>query len=513
MKRPSSKVGRLVVVFVSWIQASTPFVLIICLAFFTRFYNASNRFSLGVESVRDFSVGLYGAQAFQLPLTGPFSSLGSFTFGPWYWYLLIFARLILRTTYSPWIVMTFLSVLQVAIMYRIGLELKDKGLAVTLGLLSIFPVHLIESATALSNPSAVNFFSSGVILLFLKALGKNSKWSWSFLMGLFVGIGFFSHYQMLVYLLFPIALFLWKRLDPKFLLVSGLGLFVTWIPMLAFDLTNHWFMVRNIWFSYTDMGNRIYVPNSWKIYLFEFWPRTWAEFWGMSYYLGLVFLLAAILICIYLALTGKFTKKMWLLGFIFFVMLVHLRFYKGERFLGYIQYTFPLMILFVGVALESLKRFKGGKYLYWIFIIGLVVVLLSRTKTVLAGDKVVIEFNKMGRLLHQMYPEEKFQVLRCETQDMEGDILSTLFILEKQDLYSDKGKLLAVGDNSCLFQIKNKYSEIDLSKYGLARVETGKLYLLESTSSAYLNKAGYSFYTFENLYKKYVLWWLNSDGN
>src|SRR5579859_7282680 len=80
-------------------------IAILTLALFLRFYNFTNRYSLGSETVRDAFVGIIGAQQLQLPLVGPFSSFGQFTFGPWYWWELIFFTLIAKTVFSPWIIL------------------------------------------------------------------------------------------------------------------------------------------------------------------------------------------------------------------------------------------------------------------------------------------------------------------------------------------------------------------------------------------------------------------------
>ena len=65
-------------------------LIILIIGIFFRFYNTPMRYSLGDDSSRDAMVAFEDAKEFQLPLLGPFSSLGPFTFGPWYYYQLIF---------------------------------------------------------------------------------------------------------------------------------------------------------------------------------------------------------------------------------------------------------------------------------------------------------------------------------------------------------------------------------------------------------------------------------------
>ncbi|MBI5619473.1 hypothetical protein HY950_00745, partial [Candidatus Gottesmanbacteria bacterium] len=69
-------------------RTKTPLVLLLILAvaIFFRFYNAPLRYGIGDDSSRDAFVAYQGAKDLQFPLTGPFSSLGQFTFGPWYYW-------------------------------------------------------------------------------------------------------------------------------------------------------------------------------------------------------------------------------------------------------------------------------------------------------------------------------------------------------------------------------------------------------------------------------------------
>lgn len=85
-----------------------------------RFYNYPYRYSLGEETIRDAVIGIEGARQLQFPLTGSFSSLGSFTFGPWYAYQLIIFNLFVPFVYSPWIYLTLTSIFYIFVMYKIG---------------------------------------------------------------------------------------------------------------------------------------------------------------------------------------------------------------------------------------------------------------------------------------------------------------------------------------------------------------------------------------------------------
>src|SRR4051812_568802 len=90
---------------------------ILIVGFFLRFYNTPARFTMGEDSTRDAMVAISGAQHLQFPLTGPFSSLGPFTFGPWYYYFLILFSL-LPIAYAPWFFLGITSFLFIIVMYK-----------------------------------------------------------------------------------------------------------------------------------------------------------------------------------------------------------------------------------------------------------------------------------------------------------------------------------------------------------------------------------------------------------
>src|SRR5258706_13299015 len=107
-------------------------IIILFVSAFLRFYNFPLRYGLGEETIRDAIIGLEGAKQLQFPLTGSFSSLGPFTFGPWYAYQLIVFAIFIPYIYSPWIYLTLASIFYVFFIYKIGVILKDRTLGLIL---------------------------------------------------------------------------------------------------------------------------------------------------------------------------------------------------------------------------------------------------------------------------------------------------------------------------------------------------------------------------------------------
>src|SRR3989344_6988296 len=261
------------------------FLAILLLGAILRFYNYPYRYSLGEETIRDAVIGIEGARELQFPLTGSFSSLGPFTFGPWYAYQLIIFYLAFPYEYSPWIYLSIISILYIFIMYKIGKILGGDNFGLILSFITAISPAQIISATHLTSHNNTNLFAALSIWIFLILLLKNkSKW-WNLLLGFVLGVGMNLHFQMGGLLMLPVALFLYKR---KFLnfVYSGLGVIISFIPMLVFEMNNHWFTTRNLFFYLTEGKNAIYVPNRWLFYVRDFWPSFWSDALGVPVWFG-----------------------------------------------------------------------------------------------------------------------------------------------------------------------------------------------------------------------------------
>src|SRR3989304_8427622 len=261
------------------------FLGILLLGAFLRFYNYPYRYSLGEETIRDAVIGIEGARQLQFPLTGSFSSLVPFTFGPWYAYQLIIFYLIFPFVYSPWIYLSIISVAYIFIMYKIGKILGGDIFALILAfLVAISPAQII-SATHLTSHNNTNLFAALSICIFLILITKNkSKW-WSLLFGFIIGVGMNLHFQMGGLLMLPLILFIYKKKFINFL-YSALGVVISFIPMLIFEMNNHWFTTKNIFYYLTEGKNAMYIPNRWLFYVRDFWPSFWSDALGVPVWFG-----------------------------------------------------------------------------------------------------------------------------------------------------------------------------------------------------------------------------------
>ncbi|HSX40966.1 MAG TPA: hypothetical protein VLF68_05145 [Candidatus Saccharimonadales bacterium] len=413
-----------------------------------RLWNTPLRFSLGDEPIRDAFVGLWGAKTLQFPLTGPFSSLGPFTFGPWYWYHLIFANLLIPTAYASWFVLEFLSLGFCFIMYKIGDELQGKYLGLLLAFLAAVSPGQAVSAIILTNPSLIPFYAALSFLLFILLVKKNRSSWFSFLFGIVLGIGINIHYQMSGLLILPVLLVIQRR-KISLIWTIGAGLVLTFLPMLFFDLNNHWYMLRGVWFYYFFARHAIYVPNSWTIYLKSFWPAFWADPLGLPVIAGGLLMICSIAATAILAYKRKLSTPALFLFIAFCLNFLQLRYYWGERFYGYLYYLFPYIFIFTGLLFVYLFRLRFGKYICLILLLFVAFFALRTDISHIHTDTNNQKYYTLISAVESSFPDKKFIVYNCRDFP-KSDPLTIVFLLAKDKKLDDNGMKLGFASDKCI---------------------------------------------------------------
>ncbi|MGH7203992.1 MAG: glycosyltransferase family 39 protein, partial [Candidatus Levyibacteriota bacterium] len=325
---------------------------IILFAAFIRFFNFPHNYGFDGDATRDAIIALEGATHPYFPLAGAFSSTGPFTFGPWYYASLIATDILFRTTFSPWILMTVMSLVTVVVMYDIGRVLKSKKLGYLLsGLAALAPSEFIAS-NALSNLTPVPVFAALTLWSSIRIIQSSKPSFWWFLaLGVFLGLGINAHYQMAGLLLLPLLVWFFsssRNLKTAISLLVGLS--ITFVPLFIFNLTHNWHTVRGVLEMYASR-DRIYVANSWKLYLGQFWPSLIQFIFGTPFLLSAILLLLVPLTLVWDMVRKTIPKGIAVPAIVLFANLVQLRFYWGERSFPYHFYLVPLILLLVGYML------------------------------------------------------------------------------------------------------------------------------------------------------------------
>jgi hypothetical protein len=454
-----------------------------------RFLNYPLRYGFDIDATRDAILTQYAAAHHLLPMVGPISALGTFNFGPWYYYQLIVFQSLVSLAYAPWVYVSLTSLIVIIIMYGIGNELFDKKAGLILALLTAVSPGQVIAGTGLSNPDLVSLFAAVSLWLFIRLLkGKSRQWM-ALLFGLAIGIGINCHYQMVYFVLLPILLFIFcKKNRFKILFLSFLGIFLSFVPLLYFDLTHHWHTVSGVLDYYLFGKNKIYVPNRWLTYVFNFWPSFWGYVFGFPATAGFVMMSISVLFSVLLVIRRKVSFSYVLLFFFFIACFIFLRFFSGERASYYLIFFHPFLILLTGVLLWYFLKIRFGKIILGVLLLVLVIggvnVDLVHTHPVDSH----VQSADQEKFLENYYPNKQFSVFACEGQ-YRNQVQAMVFLLSQRNKLGNDVKI-GFRDLHCRFPVDivddKKLDTIGMVNLSVYSVETLKSYGWTLISPQYL---------------------------
>lgn len=485
--------------------------LLILVALFFRFYNFPLRYGLGGETVRDAVVGIEGARQLQLPLVGAFSSAGPFTFGPWYYYQLIIFSLIFTSPYASWIYLSLASVFCVVVLYKIGELVEGRIFGLFLAFLGTISPVLIIAGTHLTTQNLTNVYAMLAVWIFLKlSLQRLSNW-WGFIFGIILGIGVNLHYQMAGLLVLPFILLAYKPKQFLYFINACIGIGVTFLPLLFFDLNNHWFTVRNFLYYLQYGKNAIYVPNRWLFYLRDFWPSYWADVIGVSAIFASIIVVVFILIIIRRITKKKLPIYMLLVLIAFAFNFILLRYYWGPRFFGYLNFLRPFVFLFTGYVFFTIYKTINKKYALLLMAAVLAIIILPKSIKHLDIDPFSTEMIKRVQAIEINYPDKKFKVYGCKGVFSGWHTATTkslVFLLEGKNKFSDSGMKLGVHDSSCKYSSLESLT-INDKKYPLIS-NTGIIDFSRATDG-WLKETGWIPISFRSISDEITRWWFKEQ--
>ncbi|MBI3576731.1 glycosyltransferase family 39 protein [Candidatus Gottesmanbacteria bacterium] len=478
--------------------------LILLLACVLRLYNFPYRYSLGVETVRDAVIGIEGARELQMPLTGSFSSLGPFTFGPLYAYQLIIATLIFRSLYAPWIYLTLISILYVVVIYKIGTLLEGPALGLLVATFAAVSPAQIISATHLTSHNVTNIFTVLAIYIFLKILKeKTSSW-WNFLLGLVIGTGMNLHYQMAGLLVLPLLIFVSKPKNYVRLFACGAGVFVTFLPLLFFDLNNHWFNVRNMIYYFRFGKNMIYIPNRWLFYVRDFWPGFWADAFGIPTILAKAIMIIFLIVTAVQVAQKKLSRPYLLLLIALLVNFVLLRYYWGPRFYGYLNFLRPFVFLGTASTFLFLAKNMLGRIAMFLMVVLMLYLAAPRIISELAPDGLSYDMYRQMAEVEKKLGKGRYKTFGCYHSNQarnESKSFSLAFIADLHQQWSGPDKNIGLIANDCTDPTRLTYPPLT----------DGGIVDLSGASEEKLKRGGWEAITFRGIYDANARWWLKND--
>ena len=327
---------------------------ILTLSLITRFANFTNRYALRSDQARDVFVGRIALDTLAPPLIGSFSSAGSFTFGPiWYYYSML-TQLFPGGHLTYWIGTGLLSTLMVGAIIWTGSYIGNRFMSLTAGLLAAISLASINSSLASTQLSLVPIGISFAIAFQVHYL-KTKKTRSLFFTGLFFSLALNSHYQVLYLVPWLFLTLLSKIPSRKQLLLLSLALILPWLPMVVFDLQHQWWNLSKLTEYYRFGQHRIYLPNRWLTYAGVFWPTFWSQVVGG--YIWIVFALGIGIGFTFVKQTFNrtITKPWFINGLGFLFAIIWFRYFKAERNAAYVSYAMPFIFLFTAWFIDQLK--------------------------------------------------------------------------------------------------------------------------------------------------------------
>lgn len=436
-------------------------IAILVISAILRIYNFPVRWGLGSDDARDALIGLEALKMHSLPLTGSFSSAGPFVIGPiFYWFIMLSYLILPFAINAPWIFTAVICVLSVYVFIEIGEMLGGRKFGIIMGLLALTSPQLVVSATILSNTTFVYLFSALIILFFLLLVKKGNK-IYAFLAGIFLGLAISFHYSSLNLLIFIPAVFILPETGfkdkIKIFFIMLAGAIIPSIPLLYWDSQQNFANIRNI-MDYFLLGQyRIYVPNSWKLFVFNYLPAFWSlSAGGYSVVSLTLFILSTIAFAI-CALKKKISASFIILGLIFFILLIVNRYYHAERSEGYMLYLIPFMLIMTSlvfyILLENKNRILN---ILGIILLSMILLLNFSSFAVTYSYKSQFEkINKVSSIFYTRFPNQKFAIYDYEFRKADTSIPLSL-VLEFKNEISPDGIPIGVICDKCLPNVRYK---------------------------------------------------------
>lgn len=466
---------------------------ILLVAILFRFYLTPERYGFDFDPTRDALISIYGATHFKFPLVGPVSGIAPFTFGPWYYYQIIFSKIILPFAYAPWIYIGITSVISVIVMFFIGKEVKGERFGLLLAFLMTLSPAELGPITGLSNPNLVSMYASLSLLIFIIALKKEIP-TWLYLIwGILLGVGINDHFQMIGFLIMPIILFIYKykKFSWKSLLFFLIGIILTFLPILYFNLTHNWHTIRGLIYFEKVGKYAVYTPNRWLFYVRDFWPNFWSYVTGVPLFLGITTLIYSLGLAAYSVYKQKI-KPLYLLLFLAFLFnFILLRYFSGPRENYYFIYLHSFVILFFGFSLYySLKNkllFIPGAVIFSLFLFFVLKEDFSRLHT----EQRFIDLTNQTESIVKSFPNKPIDIYHCGKNDRNISQALAFFLYNKH-LLSENGVKVGIIGKDC-----TQNSEIN-DKFGGVALSGNRNTLI---------KGGWFEVTPENVYKEAVEWY------
>lgn len=421
--------------------------VIILVSAILRLRGFGQHYTLSSDSARDVLVAIGALLTGHLPWVGSFSSAGPFVFGPnWYWWLMFWKLIAPNFFLTPWLAMLLVSLIYVVIMYLVGRVAIGRRFGLILALIAATSPQTVALSAYLTQHALVEIFS-GLALLGLVAYLRYHRYIFAFLMAFAIGMALSLHYQVINFLVYFPVVFLLER--PRFRqwislgIVLFLGFIIPLLPLLLWDASRGFANIIQLVYYFRVGQYRFWVSNRWLTYLGVFWPEYLGKFLGDKV-IALALVLLGGPIGIWQLWKRAIPKTIIWPIIILVVQIVMLRYFRGEKYDGYLVYFHSVIILAVGWVLWELTRISkwSGAAMIMAVVFTSIRLTMPSTSWNNDGDKLMT----MVKTLASRYPDEKFTVY-VRSLSSSNCAYSFSAILEGANLGKSTGQPIGICQN------------------------------------------------------------------
>lgn len=478
-----------------WYQISA--LLIFFLALILRFYNYFERWGLAYDQAQFAIVARFALESHKLPLLGPFSSGGPFqTGGEWYWVVMTGTSLFPTSIISAWVFLTFAVSVSVLLMVYLGKIIENKTFGLIAGILITVSNVQITQSTNLTNQTPIILFSIFALIGMVKFVKSKSNWS-IFLMSFSIGIASSIHIQAvaLLPLIFWTLIFT-KQVNVKNVLLTVLGVFLPWLPVLIADYGNNFYNTRSMLTYYSSAQGQVpyeVLGRRWLTFLGVSVPSFWANIIGGHTIWGYILILLTAIAFLYTLFKKKLSVIWWIVILSTFTMLIIVRYTRTPLFESFLIFLNPFIFLLTAKTIHVAYSFSRYVGILFLLIIAFSSVIHVREDILLATNtayKTSVEWR--DRLL-ESYPDKKFTIYDYEVRST-GQTLPFVLLLETENRIDKNGIKVGFANLSRGVKFKERppvligdlgdlqgfllegLSERDLKKFGWKRIDPEVIY-------------------------------------
>jgi len=423
-------------------------VAIILVSAILRLRGFGQHYTLSSDSARDVLVAIGAISAGHLPWVGSFSSAGPFVFGPnWYWWLMFWKIVAPNFFLAPWVGMFLVSLIYIVVMYLVGRVVSGKKLGLILALITASSPQVVSLSSYLTQHGLVEIFS-GLALLGLVSYIRYRRFPFAFLMAFAIGTAVSLHYQAINFLVYFPVLFLLEKPKLRTWITLGfvvfLGFIIPLLPLLIWDSSRGFSNLIQLIYYFRIGQYRFWVSNRWLTYLGVFWPDFLGKFLGNKI-LAIAIIIIGGAFGTWQTWKRSIPKTIFWPIIIFLIQITMLRYFRGEKYDGYLVYFHSLIILISGwVLLEMVKvnKFLGGAIILLVLFTNIRLTIPS-----LAWNNDGDRLTMMVQVLKDRYPDERFIVF-ARSLSSSNCAFSFSALLEGEKLGAVAGRPIGICQNN-----------------------------------------------------------------